>query len=127
LGRDADLRVTPSGANVLDFSVAVSVGFGDKKETLWVSCALWGDRGEKLQPFLTKGKSVTVAGDVGIRTYTTRGGDHRAELTLNVQRVTLQGDAPDRSEGAPQSQRQPANATGNAQPKQEEFDDDIPF
>lgn len=134
LGRDADLRVTPSGQNVLNFSVAVDVGFGDNKRTLWIACALWGERGERLAPYLTKGKSVTVAGDVDLRTYETRDHEARAELTLNVQRLTLQGSPA--AEGQADGQRtattaqparqaaQPAAATTSSQP---DFDDDIPF
>lgn len=127
LGRDGELRSTPSGQSVVNFSVAVAVGFGDKERTLWVSCALWGERAEKLAPYLTKGKAVSVAGDVDIKTYETRDGKHGAELTLNVQRVTLQGGKDDRQRTAPASGgSKPAETTG--QPAQrEEFDDDIPF
>lgn len=132
LGRDAELRTTPGGHVVLNFSVGVSVGFGDNQKTLWVGCALWGDRAEKLAPYLTKGKPVSVSGDVDLRTYETNAGKSGAELTLNVQRVTLMGGRKDEERPAAnnrssnQSTRQPAEQSQQTAAT-EDFDDDIPF
>lgn len=119
LGRDAEMRSTPSGKQVLNYSVAVSVGFGDKKETLWVACAQWGTNGEKLAPYLVKGTAVCISGDVGIRTYEKKDGTTVAELTLNVQRVTLLGKGGAKAEPAAKPAAQKA--------AQNDFDDDIPF
>ena len=127
LGRDGELRTTPSGKQVLNFSLAVDTfGGGDKKETLWVSCAVWGERADKLAPFMAKGKQVTVSGDVGLRSYTTQAGESRAEITCNVQRLTLQGGA-EKSADRP-TERAPAAAPAQrSAPAQDEFDDTIPF
>ena len=123
LGRDGEVRTTPSGKQVLNFSLAVDTfGGGDKKETLWIGCSVWGERADKLAPYLSKGKQVTVSGDIGIRQYTTQAGDARAEMTCNVQRLTLQGGADKPSE------RPAAPATASrSEPAQDEFDDTIPF
>lgn len=124
LGRDGEVRTTPSGKQVLNFSLAVDTfGGGDKKETLWVACAVWGERADKLAPFMAKGKQVTVSGDIGLRSYTTQSGEARAEITCNVQRLTLQG-GPEKSERP--AERAPDAAQRSA-PAQDEFDDDIPF
>lgn len=127
LGRDGEVRTTPSGKQVLNFSLAVDTfGGGDKKETLWVACAIWGERADKLAPFLTKGKQVTVSGDIGLRSYTTQAGEARAEITCNVQRLTLQGGAEKSAER--QAERAPAAMSAQrSAPVQDEFDDDIPF
>jgi single-strand DNA-binding protein len=118
LGRDAELKSLPSGQSVCNFSVGVSTGWGDKKSTLWVSCAIWGERGEKLAQYLTKGSAVTVSGDVDVRAYKSKDGEPKAEITLNVQRVTLQGGGAvggaggnrDRdAEPTPQASRGPAS------------------
>lgn len=126
LGRDGEVRTTPSGKQVLNFSLAVDTfGDGDKKETLWVACAVWGERADKLAPFLAKGKQVTVSGDIGLRSYTTQAGEARAEITCNVQRLTLQGGA-EKSERP--AERAPAAAPAQrSAPVQDEFDDTIPF
>lgn len=91
VGKHPALRSTPNGQQVLNFSVAVNVGFGDRASTLWVACALWGERAAKLEPYITTGKAVTVAGDVTVRAYSSKEGEPKAELQLNVQRLTLQG------------------------------------
>lgn len=118
LGRDAVTRTTPGGKEVCNFSIGVSVGYGEKKETLWIDCALWGERGKKLAQYLTKGSAVSIAGEVGIRSFEGKNG-HQSVLTCNVQAVTLIGGG-ERKEAAPPAEK-PAPA---AQP---DFSDDIPF
>lgn len=67
LGRDAEVRYTPSGVAVCEFSAAYN--FGRKAEgdayrpSQWVDFRLWGDRGEKLAAHLTKGTAVLVCCD----------------------------------------------------------------
>ncbi len=120
LGRDAETKQVKD-TTVTNFSVAVSTGWGDKKSTLWVSCALWGERGQKLEQYLTKGTALTVAGDVDVRAYAAKDGTPKAEITCNVQRVTLQGSRGERSEQAAQAAKPAASATDD------EFGDQIPF
>lgn len=142
LVHDASVRQAgQSGTPVCNFSLAVDVGWGDRQETLWVDCALWGDRAEKLAPYLTKGKAVTVAGDVGLRQFEKRDGSAGASITVNVQRVTLQSSsdkaAGDTKPAAGGYDMKAAEARENAaMPKQppraavtadSELDDDIPF
>lgn len=125
LGHDAELKTIPSGQSVAEFSVAVNTGWGERKKTLWVKCALWGERGEKLAPYLKKGGAVTVSGDVDVNAFSSKDGTLKAEITLNVQRVTLQGDASAKSE-----QRHDAPAAKPvSQPAApaEGFDDDLNF
>lgn len=125
IGRDAETKTLPSGQSVTNFSVAVNTGFGDKKQTLWVGCALWGDRGPKLAPYLTAGTKVAVSGDVDVRAYSARDGAAKAELTCNVQRVTLQGGGERRDQDAPQTLAE--KSAGKAPADKGEFDDEIPF
>jgi single-strand DNA-binding protein len=51
LGGDAELK-NVNGQDLLNFAVANSVGFGDKKTTLWVDATLWGQRAVKAAPDL---------------------------------------------------------------------------
>lgn len=92
LGRDAELR-DANGSPVANFALGVNVGFGDKKETLWVDCSMWGERATKVAPFLRKGRPVSVSGDVSLRQFCKRDGTAGAAMALNVQRLTLQGSA----------------------------------
>lgn len=126
LGRNADLRQGDQPAkSVCNFSIAVKTGWGDRESTLWVSCALWGPRAEKLATYLTKGSAVTVSGDVDLRQYDKKDGTRGAEITLNVQRVTLQGGGqPREAADPPQMVAQKSQAKA---PVDDDFNDDVPF
>jgi single-strand DNA-binding protein len=69
LGRDAELKTTANGKNVLEFSLAVNDGFGDNKKTYWWRCALWGDRAVKLAEHFVKGTKLLVEGRPALREY----------------------------------------------------------
>ena len=69
LGQDAELKYLPSGAAILNFSVACSSGYGDKKKTTWVRCALFGKQGEALERYLKKGSKVFVSGEFSLNEY----------------------------------------------------------
>ena len=126
LGRNADLRQGDTPAkSVANFSVAVNVGFGEKKRTLWIGCAIWGERAEKLAQYLTKGSAVTVSGDVDLRQYEKKDKTSGAEITCNVQRITLQGGGERAERDPPQTIAE--KSQGKAPADKGEFDDDIPF
>jgi len=126
LGRDAETRQTGSGS-VTNFSVAVQVGWGENKRTLWVGCAMWGERGEKVAQYLTKGTPVTVSGDIDLRQFDKKDGTAGAEITCNVQRLTLQGAKGDRSER--QDAAAPAAGKRTSAEVADDFDGDsaLPF
>ncbi len=84
-GKNAELRRTQDGTQVLSFSVAVDDGYGDRKKTLWFDCSLFGKRGAALESILPKGTSVTVSGD-----FSTREHDGKTYLQVRVSDVTLQ-------------------------------------
>ncbi len=129
LGRGADLRQGDSPSkSVANFSVAVNVGFGEKKRTLWIGCALWGERAEKLAQYLTKGTAVTVSGDVDLRTYDKKDGTTGAEITCNVQRLTLQGGGERADNDPPQTLAERSQGKAPSSAAVDDFgDDQIPF
>ena len=95
LGRDAEVRYTATGKAVTAFSVPVESGFGERKKTAWVRCSAWGERFEKLAPYLTKGKPVTVTGEISLNEYESNG-EQRTSLELNVRDIALQGGRKDK-------------------------------
>ena len=121
LGRDSELK-TVGDTQVLKFSVAEDIGYGDKKKTKWWGCALWGNRGGKLEQYLTKGTSVTVIGnDATVREYNGKDGTAKFELTLRVVDVILQGGKRD-GDQRQESARLPTSTPGTAPD-----DSDVPF
>lgn len=122
LGKDAEIRDAGSNS-VCGFTLAVDVGYGDRKETYWIDCSLWGTRGDKLCSYLTKGTSVTVAGRTTLRTYTKKDGGPGATLQIDVLELTFGGKG-DGESGA----RRPQGSDRPAPSRQADtFDDDIPF
>lgn len=127
LGKDAATRYTQGGKAVTGFSAAFDNGWGERKQTVWLDCSLWGDRGVKLAEHLTKGSQIVVEGDIGTREH-----DGKTYITLDVREVKLVDGKRDN-----QAQRQTGNGTSrnNAPQSQrrevapmDDFDSDsIPF
>ena len=147
IGRDAEVRQTNNGTSVANFPVAVDVGYGDNKATLWLDCSMFGKRAEGgLVQYLVKGAQVMVEGDINLRQYTKGDGTGGAAITLNIQDLKLAGGQPQGQQqqqpqqAANQTQRQPAQQQNNQQRSQahpngsggypetvNDFDDSIPF
>lgn len=67
LGKDAEVRQA-GNSTVAGFSVATDVGYGDRKQTLWFDCSIWGKRAESgLIQYLTKGQQVAISGELSER------------------------------------------------------------
>lgn len=67
VGRDAEMRYTPTGQAVTSFSVAVNDEYttlaGEKvKDTLWIRVTVWGKLAEVCNQYVKKGKGVLVEG-----------------------------------------------------------------
>jgi single-strand DNA-binding protein len=123
LGKDAETRFTPNGDPVASFSVADNQG--KDKPSIWWNCALFGKRAESLAPYLKKGQTVTVVGQVSEREYTDKNtGQQRKAMDVRVTDVALQGGKRDDQAPAPQPARQrPAAPAGNRAPAPSGFDD----
>lgn len=123
LGKDCRTG-NQGGTAVCNFTVAVKSGYGDKEQTLWLDCALWGRQAEsKLPQYLTKGAQVAVSGELGTK-------DHEGKtyLTCRVSSISLVGGKRDDAPSAPSA---PASARpAPAQSRRADFDNfdaDIPF
>lgn len=117
LTRDAENRTTQGGDKITSFSVAVDDGYGQNKGTIFFDCSLWGRRGEALSNLLTKGKQVTVSGDLGQREH-----NGKTYLQVRVNDVTLQGGGQRNDSGAAAG----GAATGSA-PGRADYGDEITF
>ncbi len=112
LGRDPEMRFTPTGQAVTSFSVATDRQYTDQsgkpvKETVWFRITAWGKLAETCNTYLQKGKLVLIEGRLtvdaktgGPRTWVGQDGQTRAsyEVTANTVKFLSQ-----RSEGASES------------------------
>jgi len=95
IGADADLR-TVGDTTVCNFRMGVSESFknsaGVKQDsTEWISVAIWGKRGESLQPYLTKGTRVCVSGLVFYREYDAKDGSKQGVCEVKCSNIVLLG------------------------------------
>jgi single-strand DNA-binding protein len=91
LTTDPELRFTPSGAAVANFTVASTPRRFDKTTNAWVDqdpiflrCTLWRQPAEHLAESLHRGARVIVTGRLRTNTWTTRDGEQRTTLELDV-------------------------------------------
>ena len=127
LGRDPELRHTPAGTAVCDFSVATTERKGKDRSdevTTWFRVTMWGRQAEVAAEYLAKGKPVYVEGRLTEREWVDREGIKR--VTLEVHGTDLQFLA---------ARGDDAGANGSARPHVDPasgdadtiVDDDIPF
>lgn len=120
LGGDAEVKEV-GGSKLCKFSVAVTSGFGDKKQTMWIGCDLWGKQAEsRLPEFLKKGTQVAVTGELSSREH-----EGKTYLSVRVNSVDLIGGKGEASAPAPAARPAPAPVAGGN--IDDGFDDDIPF
>ena len=88
VGRDAELKYTPQGVAVCDFSVAVNkvTGKGEnrKEKTTWFKVTVWRERAETASQYIKKGMKIMVIGEVDARAYTDKNGQAVASLDLTA-------------------------------------------
>ena len=118
IGRDAELRQTSTGMQIANFSVVLNVYNKDGNKVTWVNAAVFGKQAESLAPYLTKGTTVALSGDLILQEYESRDGGTKTSLNMQVNSVSLLGGG--QREEKPQrpqqnNQRRPA--------QQEDYDE----
>lgn len=74
VSQEPELRVTPSGLQVLSFNVADTYGKDDKKKTTFHSITVFGQLAENVASSLKKGDTVLVSGRIEVEEYTKKDG-----------------------------------------------------
>lgn len=88
LGADPEERFTANGKRVISLRVATRVRQGGQDETVWWRVNIWGDRFDKMLPFLKKGSAVIVVGEMSKpETYTSRDGIVQVSLTISAEMI----------------------------------------
>ena len=94
LTADPEMRFTPSGAAVASFTVASTPRTFDRAagewkdgETLFMRCSIWRDAAENVAESLTKGTRVIAQGRLVQRSFTTREGENRTVVEMQVDEI----------------------------------------
>jgi len=118
LGRDPEMRYTPGGQAVTQFSVATNRNFRDpqgewQSETEWFRVVVWGDQGERVAEYLRKGHKVFVEGRLQTRQWEDQSGNKRYTTELIANRVQSL-ERRDREDGPPPPSEAPAGSSGGS-------------
>jgi single-strand DNA-binding protein len=94
LTNDPELRFTPSGAAVANFTIASTPRTFDRQsnewkdgETLFMRCSVWRDAAENVAESLQRGTRVLVSGRLRSRSYETKEGEKRTVVEMEVDEV----------------------------------------
>jgi len=144
LGRDPELKYTPSGAAVAKFSLATDESFKDRTgeqqaHTEWHNIVAWNKLAEICGEYLTKGKLVYIEGSIRSRQWQDQSGNKRTSYEIIARNMQMLGSkaeserlgAPGMERAAPERPATPPPATATAEsaapPEPEISDEDIPF
>lgn len=131
VGRDPEMRYTPSGQAVTSFSVATNRQYTNNngesvKETTWFRVSAWGKQAETCNQYLRKGSKVLVEGRLtsdpatgGPRIWKAQDGSSRASFEVNASTVRFLSTRTE-SDGS-------ASVGGEDGAFAEPTDDEIPF
>lgn len=87
LTRDPELRTTPQGVSVCDFTVAVNRRGKEQPVTDYFRVTAWRQLGENCAKYLAQGRKVYVAGPLTARTYQSKDGATKIELGITAEDV----------------------------------------
>jgi single-strand DNA-binding protein len=99
LTRDSELRHLPSGTPVLEMGLAVNDRRKNGQTGEWeerpnfFNLSMYGDRGEKIAQYLTKGKKVGVVGKLEYRSWETQQGEKRSTIDIIVEDIEFLSSA----------------------------------
>ena len=144
LGADPEVRFTSSGKKVTTLRVATHARRGGTDDTIWYRVSIWGEQFDKMMPYLKKGSSIIVCGDLQKpEIFTDR--DGKPQISMNITASQIQFSPfgkPDRPNQDGQDAAVPAGAIqGSASPylppgpqpgkaqaaMGETIDDEVPF
>ena len=132
LGRDPEVKMTPSGQQLARFSVATTETWknpqGEKQsKTEWHNIVVWGKQAEIAEKYLRKGKQVLIEGRIQYREYTDQAGVKKTACDIRCDNFVMLGKMENAggaqtggNEGYDEPMPPPAQRSA-------EMDEDIPF
>ena len=137
LGRDPELRTTPNGQSVVNFTLATSETWTDKsgervERTEWHRIVVWGRTAEMCNQYLSKGRTVYVEGRIQTREWEDKDGNKRYTTEINANTVNFIGPRTGGESGGGGSSGGGGGApsSGTSGPPEDPgpaMDDNIPF
>jgi single-strand DNA-binding protein len=97
LGKNPEMRYTPSGNPVTTFTVATSRSWntsdGERRtETEWFNIVAWGSLAEICNQYLTKGQQVYIDGRLQSRSWNDKDGNHHTSVEVVANEMIMLGN-----------------------------------
>jgi len=134
LGRDPEIRYTPNGVAVANFSIAVGEKWKDKntgeqnEKTEWIKCSSFGKLAEIIAEFLEKGKQVYISGKMQTRQWDDKEGNKRYTTEIVVNQMQMLGGRGDSDSGDySRPSNQDTSGGGQQQSQSGPESEDVPF
>jgi len=142
LTRDPELRVTPKGTHICQFSLAINRQFkmesGEtREEVIYVDVEAWGKQGETIAKYCTKGRPLYVEGRLRLDQWEDKNTkEKRSRMKVVLEQFQFLGDTrggagapqPASEEGVGSPERHAPPARSSAKPAvPENLDEDVPF
>jgi single-strand DNA-binding protein len=145
LTRDPELRVTPKGTPICQFSLAINRQFKmesgeSREEVIFVDIEAWGKQGETIAKYMTKGRPLYVEGRLRLDQWEDKNTkEKKSKMKVVLEQFQFLGDsrggggAPAASSdvdqtASPEKHSPPAYKAGGAKPAStENLDEDVPF
>ena len=125
LGKDPEIKYTPSGTAIANFTMATSENYKDKdgqkqERTEWHRIVAFGKLAEICGEYLAKGKQVYVEGRIQTRSWDDKDGNKKymTEIVANI--MQMLGKADESASGA-------SAADSSVVPESPQVDEDVPF
>lgn len=120
LGKDPELRYTPSGAAVATFSMATTERYSDRdgnrqEKTEWHNIVVWRQLAEICGKFLHKGRQVYIEGRIQTRSYDDRDGNKRYITEIVADQMQMLGSREEQQGGGSYGGQQPGGYSGGGQ------------
>ena len=118
---DLELRSTPSGTSVLQFSLAVERNFvkqGEERQTDFINCVAWKQQAEFIGRYFGKGRMIAIEGRLQTRNYEDKQGNKRTAYDVIVESASFTGE--------PKQDTQPQSYIPQSDPDVIS-DEDVPF
>jgi single-strand DNA-binding protein len=125
LGKDPEMRYTPSGRPVTSFTMAVSRSWGGSNgehhsETEWFNIVAWGNLAEICKQYLAKGQQVYIEGRLQTHRWDDKEGQKHTSIEVIASEMMMLGDRKDANQG----NEEPSHAADNESAGNE---DEYPF
>jgi single-strand DNA-binding protein len=89
LGADAVVKTTPNGKYIMEVPIAVNIGYGDYRKTIWFKVKQFGERVNNIVGLFTKGSLVAVSGEFDTDEWTGKDSVEHKDLVIKASSLNL--------------------------------------